>query len=589
MLAKLARDEINSAIAACKHVAEADSDSTAASALDAAAQTIRLETIPCLRVLDQHTTGLKGNHWRTLVKMQGISYKPDLVGAGGSHGIGKYAPFAVSTFRTVFYWTYYHENGKGQEKFQGKSVLMSHRDIDETETQGTGFYGYKIDCRELTQNIPNCFRVLDKDQNPIQGTCLTIMGFRETDNWSKRIAASVIENYFYAIETNQLTVIVELDEPSSRLLEISHDSIEDWFQYLMDSGSLDDSQAASESPLKDAKIFWKLSKSEPVAEKQDGDLGHCKLWIHTADGLPSKVAFVRRTGMLVTTRQQKLLRFPGFRDFAALCVFEDPQGNELLRKMENPQHDQFEPDRLPKDEQERGRKALKRVTDWVRSEIRKQAGPPEGGKRTVLSELAVYLPDYSPVEPFDESGHEGGNSNGEPGFGEQVMIALKPVRRLVSSKLTADDGTDSDGGDGDDTGSKGGGGTGETNGEGGDGGQGEGEGKGGTGTRGGGSAHHEIPVSAVRILPITGRENCYQLSFLSKADGIARLALNEAGDSSDIPRKDIRAADEDISLDQVRVAKGQRTVVEITADGPIKGRAWRLSAVAVAEGVKHEV
>ena len=50
---------------------------------------------------------------------------------------------------------------------------------------------------------------------------------------------------------------------------------------------------------------------------------------------------------LVTTQQRNLIRFPGFRDFAALCVFEDPKGNELLRRMENPRHDQFEPDRLP--------------------------------------------------------------------------------------------------------------------------------------------------------------------------------------------------------------------------------------------------
>ena len=33
-----------------------------------------------------------------------------------------------------------------------------------------------------------------------------------------------------------------------------------------------------------------------------------------------------------------------------------------------------------------------------------QAGPPEGEKQTVLSELAVYLPDYQPEEPFDDAG-----------------------------------------------------------------------------------------------------------------------------------------------------------------------------------------
>ena len=86
-------------------------------------------------------------------------------------------------------------------------------------------------------------------------------------------------------------------------------------------------------------------------------------------------------------------------------------------------------------------------------------------------------------------------------------------------------------------------------------------------------------MSRVRILPIVGRENCYRLSFVAEADGVVRLVLEEAGDSSTVERDDVRAATEDISLDRVRVAKGQRTIVDITSDGPIDGRAWRLSAV----------
>ena len=94
--------------------------------------------------------------------------------------------------------------------------------------------------------------------------------------------------------------------------------------------------------LREAQTFWQIVKEDnPSAETQDLDLGHCRLWIRTAEGLPSKVALVRRTGMLVTTEQSGLIRFPRFRDFAAVCVFEDPAGNELLRGMENPQHDKF--------------------------------------------------------------------------------------------------------------------------------------------------------------------------------------------------------------------------------------------------------
>lgn len=579
----LGRDEIARTIDECKLTANADGDLAAVSALEAASRTIRQESIPCLRVSDRETTGLRGDHWRALVKMQGISHKPDLEGAGGSHGIGKYAPFAVSTVRTVFYWTCFHEDGCDQERFQGKSVLMSHLNRDDEETQGTGFYGFHRNCRELTEGIPQGFRVLDAAQRPKPGTSLTILGFRETDNWRRRIAASVIENFFYAIASGGLTVIVEPEETSD-LMEIDRLSMDKWFQYLIEDESGDNSTNDMISQVREARTFWELSQSDPIAEKQDSDLGHCKLWLRTSDSLPSKVAFVRRTGMLVTTRQQGLIRFPGFRDFAALCVFEDPEGNELLRRMENPKHDQFEPERLPKEERDRGRRALKRVTEWVRAEIRKQAGPPEGGKRTVLSELAVYLPDYQPEEPFDDTSSDSHEDDGEPGFGGRVTISLKPVRRPVPSGLATEDETESDDGAGEDTGGEGGAGTGENGGGGGDGGgSGEGEGQGGTGPSGGGKARRGIPVSRVRMLPLVGRKNQYQLSFLPQKDGIARLILEEAGDSTSMPRNDVRAAGTDISLDKVRLKKGQRHVIEITADGPIDGRAWRLSAVATEE------
>ena len=573
------RDELAKAIDAS--ICEAGDDSTVNAALKAAAKSIKADLISCLRVSDRHTTGLRGDHWRALVKMQGVSLKPEMEGAGGSHGIGKYAPFAVSTLRTVFYWTCFREGGKDLERFQGKSVLMSHKSMEGEETQGTGFFGVKKDCLELTQGIPQPFRVLDQSQRPIQGTSLAIMGFRETGDWRRRVAASVIGNFFFAIGTGRLTVIVEPDE-SSELMEVDGNSLDKWFQHLAEAADPDDPESASDNPLREAQTFWELSRDEPAAEKQDVDLGHCRLWIRTAEGLSSKVAFVRGTGMLVTAQQRGLIRFPGFREFTALCVFEDPAGNEFLRRMENPKHDQFEPDRLPKDERARGRSALKRITDWIRSEIRKQAGPPEGGRETMLSELAVYLPDYQPEEPFDEADHDGGESSGEPGFGERVTLTLKPVRRPTPSQLPPEDpsGLDSDG-DGDDTGNSGGAGTGANGGEGGDGGGGEGDGRGGTGTSGGGSKRREIPVSGVRILPIVGRENCFRLSFMADADGIARLALEEAGDSSVVPRDDVRAVAEGTPLDRVPVAKGRRIVVEITADGPIDGRAWRLSAVAV--------
>ena len=409
------RDELAGAIRACKEspdcsVLEASELSTAEERLDA-------DTVRCLRISDRNTTGLRDRHWRALVKTRGLSIKTG-EGAGGSHGIGKAAPFAVTELRTVFYWSHYTEDGEAIEKFQGKAVLMSHKDSDGEETQGTGFYGLKDGCQELRgDSIPKEFRLL-QDGRPVSGTILHILGFRAEQDWRRRIAESVIGNYFYAIFRKRLDVIVEPDEELEllNLDQIDAESLPKWFEFLMAPSSGGDAGEESGAMLAGAYDYWKMIRDGSIrpVERQDQDLGHCRLWIEVAEGLRSRVGFVRSTGMLITTQQRGLIRFPGFRDFAALCVFEDPTGNELLRHMENPQHDQFEPNRLPEKDQDRGRRALKRITDWIRSEVGKRAGPPEGAGRTMLSELAAYLPDLHPDEQFDDG--VGAPEHTEPGL-----------------------------------------------------------------------------------------------------------------------------------------------------------------------------
>ena len=577
---ELGQAELSAAIEACGN--EVDSDDPAQSELIRAQEVLALNEVPFLRVSDRNTTGLRGKHWRTLVKMQGASFKADLEGAGGSFGIGKYAPFAVSALRTVFYWTCFEEDGMIHERFQGKCVLMSHQH-DGTEVQGTGFYGLRDGCVEMETSIPDCFRLASQKSHPVFGTSLVIAGFMEARDWRRRVASSVIENFFYAIDRGQLKVLIEPGDDDGDLFEIDDATLGNCFFALMGERSdSEDERAEGGNSLSQAKAFWAISDADATAiEKQDQDFGHCRLWIRVEEGLPSRVGFVRRTGMLVTTQQRNLIRFPGFRDFAALCVFEDPAGNEFLRRMENPRHNQFEPDRLPEADRRKGRRALKRITDWIRSEVRKQAGPPEGGRSTVLSELATYLPDLQPDEPFEDTCREN-DGTGEPGFGERVTLALKPIRRPAPPTLPIDEDSNEYGdGDGSDTGGAGGGGTDANQGSEGTGGVGEGEGQGGTGGRGGRRPRESgIPISGVRILSIAGQENCYQLSFRSGGEGVVRLELEEAGDSTTIRRGDIRAVAEGVSLDRVSLHEGRRATVDITADAPIGQRAWRLRAVA---------
>ena len=569
-------EELNLALVASRWSVGELGDLGASQALARAQSILEQREVSCLQVSDQNTIGLPDKNWHALTKMQGLSQKEGVEGAGGSHGIGKYAPFAVSSLRTVFYWTCYEQADELVEKFQGKAVLMSHGQGN-FRTQGTGFYGVKQGCEALTTQVPALFRIGNHQGDLIRGTSLLIIGFNEVRNWQQRIAASVIENYFHAIASGSLIVTIEPDQNTTGTgdFEISDATLANWFSKLESLGG-EESMDEDGNDLLRVRAYWELTDNTiTVIEKQDDVLGHCRLWIRVGDGLPSRVALVRRTGMLVTDQQAGLMRFSSYKDFVAMCVFEDPSGNELLRRMENPRHDKFEPTRLPEDEREKGRRALNRITRWIRDEIRKQAGPPKGGKTTLVSELAVYLPELQPDEPFDDTSSDHDEGARERGLGGRVTLKLRPIRQPAPPLPKSEEG-DGDG-SGNDRGDSGGGGVGD-GGDGEPGGPGEGEGEGGQGGRGGGTVRTQLPISGVSILPLPGSGNRYRLSFRPGKSGTANLELEEAGDSTTSPLEDVYATDGS-TLQGLALIEGERKSIEIIAENPIQERALRVTAV----------
>ena len=358
-----AKSKLAATIQRCLTEAKDRQDEKASRAFEEAAQLLGNQRLTFLRVADRNTTGLRGEKWDALLKRPGVSVH-DQPGAGGSWGIGKNAPFTLSPLRTVFYWTRFEENGEPTERFQGKAVLMAH-ESDGQERQSTGFFGLVDRCRAVDGNtIPSAVRDVERSDPGRLGTSLWIAGFREQDAWQERIARRVAASFFDAIQDGNLTVTIEPSDGMKRhdLIDIEAENLGKWFDYLEQNS--DAEWDDEDDDIDDARHFWELLQGEPTAERQDYDLGHCRLWITVSDdaALPSKVGLMRKTGMLITTRQLGLMRFRGMRDFIAICRFEGDAGNELLRKMENPRHDQFEPERIENDpkEQQRGRAALRR-------------------------------------------------------------------------------------------------------------------------------------------------------------------------------------------------------------------------------------
>lgn len=301
------RSELDDSIGLC--IEQAGRDDKVRNTLENARTILENKEVPFLRISDSNTTGLQGDLWEALVKGQGLSQKGSNT-AGGSHGVGKSAPFAVSPLRTVFYWSCFEENGRKVERFQGKAVLMSHEG-NAGKTQGTGFYGLVDGCESINRDFPLKFRNVGKSGEPLIGTSLSILGFPEA-HWQDEIARNVLVNFFPAISWGTLTVTIDPEGTKwDDLFIIDKANIEKWFSELRDNNT-----DIEEDALREAELFYELLSDPNPVEKEDPDFGHVRLWIRVADGLPSKVAMVRQTGMVITTQQRKLVRFPGLQDLS---------------------------------------------------------------------------------------------------------------------------------------------------------------------------------------------------------------------------------------------------------------------------------
>ena len=566
-------------------------DTKASRTFKTAKELLGRQALPVLGIIDSNTTGLAGEAWRGLVKMTGASFKSSEA-AGGSFGVGKAAPFTLSPLRTVFYWSCFREGRRLIERLQGKAVLVSHKhDFGHGPemTQATGFYGLTQGCEALEgSEIPDLFRPNRHGNNP--GTAIWVIGFKpeqDGEAWQQAIARSVVTNFFLAIARGDLEVLLEPDEG------VGEDS--DW---QLDADSLEyqfDKLAAGKEDegIRRSRLYWRLTECEPVAVWKDVDLGKARLWIGTEDEfpnerdvLPSRVALIRKTGMLITDEQSRH-RFRGLRDYVAVCVFDDDEGNELLRGMENPAHNQFEYSRLESEsERARGRRALIRLRGWIRKQLVEHASPNMGDVNDNVDELAEFLYDDRP------GAFQGATvGDGERSFGGASTVTRRPPRQRVkvASPLGTDEGKE-EGEAGDDAGNSGG----QGEGKGGDGGgtgrgKGDGEGTGGTGPKGGSSGGGRlVEIADVRVLVDSTDSTRGQIWFTAVETARAVLSVEEVGDSSAIVRGDVevrRLDDDGETVKDVDLMAGQRYCFGLSGRESVDV-AWQVRANSSAEGRK---
>ena len=397
--------------------------------------------IQTLLIEDFNTTGLADNRWRMLLKATGVGAKTRSDSLG-SYGIGKNATFAASRYRTVLYSTQFSTQTSVIRKFQGKAILVSHRDDDGAPKGAAGYYG-DTDWTEFTEIDSQVDAIPAEFRRYADGTSIYVVGFDAVHGWRRQLISSVLSNFFFAILDEKLVVEVEGAEQEGLPDRITKQTIASAFENLSLDASLDDSVIDANSLFETIAL---TSDGESTIRGFDADgqllhLGRTKIWIRVGEGLPNKALIVRDPGMAICDAVGNfayLKRLPSYwGNFAAVVVCVDEEGNELLRSMEPPAHDNFEPDRLKgvgnESAARNGQKALDELGQRIRRWIDHHMPRLEEDKVATLDDLS----DYFPSEGLDSDSSPTGEET-DP-FGNAIVgetaTKLPVVRRLTAPSL----------------------------------------------------------------------------------------------------------------------------------------------------------
>ena len=378
---------------------------------------IREEKCTFLRISDFNTTGLTGSRgeintdWTNLTKSSGSSDKKGT--AGGSYGIGKFAPFACSSFSTVFYSTYdIHE----EHASQGVARLVTFQRNDGQNTQGTGYYGEE-------RNTPiNQEMNLDPDfcrEQGQYGTDIYIAGYKYAGNgWEKDIIVSLLDGFLGAIWKGKLeavvgNIIIGKDNLNDIIEEYKDDltGYTDYYYNVLESG----------------ETVWNCDDFLGMGDIRLGLL-------LTSNDSPKRIAMIRQTGMKIMDKD----RLPGHVPFMGVMFIEGNAINEQLRVIENPEHTKWEPNRSSKPII--ARQLLKALNDYIKERIEDFINS-GSGESIDAAGVGSYIPDID--EDADEKASEETVSN------KVVDVELKEAKKQsFTQKNSGNYEAESDGTDG---------------------------------------------------------------------------------------------------------------------------------------------
>lgn len=382
--------------------------------INQASKTLKERSLFVLRVSDYNTIGLQGAYdnqnitpWVSLVKSTGISMKLDSRSAAGSYGIGKAAAFVNSNLQTVFYRTM---DLDGVRAAQGVASLMAYNDDsvpgEDPMRRSTGYYG------DPSKNLPvECLEQLDAiyERNDV-GTDLFIPGFRSIypgrADWVEIMVGEILENFLMSIYYGKLSVKIERE--------------------IIDKEHLNIAISKNQKSAKNAYCFSKVltaGEDEVIEETFDFHrLGTLRLRLLYANDMNKKILVVRKSGMKIAD----IKGLPRGISFTGILELQGEGINNFFRKMENPQHNSWDPQRH--DNPSLAREYKKEVEEWVKETICKKLEE-ASGEESVIDVGDCFNTSVQNEDPGD-------SENQEKLLDTAMNVEIQPQKKHKSSVKT---------------------------------------------------------------------------------------------------------------------------------------------------------
>lgn len=316
-----------------------------------------------IKVSDSNTTGMeykKGNTelpFYAFVRAAGVSSKRD-ASAGGSFGYGKAAYFYISPLRTILVST---KTSNGNSYFEGVSSLCTHK-LEGCEDLFVAVGYYDNNNGEPIANeddIPTRF----KRSEP--GTDIFIMGIdaSDTDSIYHEMIEAVLRNFWLAIYKKKLEVqINDTTISNENLISI----MEQYFPNEPDNKPK--SRNYNPRLYLDAVANTGCDNHHILIEESYPTIGKIKLFVVKNKKATDKILYMRKPLMLVKAERTK-----SSNGFLGVCVCEDQKGNEILRKTENPAHNEWVASNWKENKKtvNAGKEAIKEVEKFIISAMEK--------------------------------------------------------------------------------------------------------------------------------------------------------------------------------------------------------------------------